>query len=118
MDALGHLNNTRYFEYCEQARIVWLEESGYTIDRKSGIGPVVINAACTYIKQAIYPCPLLVNLYVASPGRSSFMTWYDIVGTDGTLYAVGSSKVVWINYQEGKSVPLPEDILMLLPKKE
>lgn len=25
MDALGHVNNVRYFDYCQQARLEWLE---------------------------------------------------------------------------------------------
>ena len=28
MDALGHINNSRYFVWCEQSRIDWLDSMG------------------------------------------------------------------------------------------
>lgn len=110
MDALGHINNTQYFGYCEEARIKWLGEIGYlgAIDGQSETGPVIINASCTFLKQIVYPCTLLVHLYVGDPGTSSLMTWYEIKGTDNTLYATGDSKMVWINYRAEKSTPLPD----------
>ncbi len=112
MDALGHINNTRYFGYFEQARIAWLEKTGHLSDISgtSHFGPVILTASCTYIKQMIYPCPIRVHLFVGDLGRSSFMTWYELRGADETLYATGSAKMVWVDYQAEKSIALPEGI--------
>ncbi len=115
MDALGHINNSIYFTYCEQARIAWLEKIGFgdALSGKSKTGPVIINASCTYHKAVIYPCDLTVILYSDIPGRSSLMTYYEI--TDGKiLYTTGSSKIVWVDYEREKSVQLPEKIKDLL----
>lgn len=115
MDALGHLNNAVYFTLCEQARIVWFNEIGLgdSLSGKSKTGPVVINACCNFIKPAIYPCDLFVKMYAGESGRSSFITYYEIFDQD-SLYATGYSKVVWINYEIGKSLELPEIIRNLL----
>ena len=44
MDAYGHVNNTVYFRYMEQARVEWLEEHKIEV-RPGGLGPVIINAS-------------------------------------------------------------------------
>jgi acyl-CoA thioester hydrolase len=113
MDALAHLNNTRYFEYCGQVRIKWLEEIGYIdyLNGKSETGPVVINAGCTFHRQVVYPCRLKVSVFVGDVGRSSIQTWYEIIGIDdGVVRTTGAAKIVWVDYAAEKSVPLPDDI--------
>ena len=111
MDALGHINNSVYFTYCEQARIAWLEKIGMvnTLNGKSKFGPVVINASCTFFKPVVYPCDLTVTLLAGELGRSSFMAYYEI-RDEKTLYAEGSSKIVWVDYEQGKSVEIPNEI--------
>ncbi|WP_292934824.1 acyl-CoA thioesterase [Noviherbaspirillum sp.] len=115
MDAMGHVNNTIYFRYLEQARIEWFTEQGCGPDA-SGEGPVIINAHCTFIKQLKYPGDIEVQTFVGPPGRSSFETIQEIRRVDQpeVLAASGGAKVVWINYSQEKSVPLPERILHLL----
>ena len=105
MDALGHVNNTRYFEYCEQARVAWIEQLGLTgwLGGCSETGPVAVNAACTFLKPVVYPAHLRVLMFAGAPGNSSFETYYEIRGRDETLYCTGSSKTVWVNYRAEKS---------------
>lgn len=113
MDALGHINNTRYFVWCEQTRIAWLESMGEMdyLSGKSKMGPVIINAGCTFHRQVVYPCNLEIHLYAGEPGRSSFITWYEIVGADdGILRCTGTAKIVWVDYLAEKSVPMPDKI--------
>ncbi len=115
MDALGHINNSVYFTYCEQARIAWLEEIGLgnALSGKSKTGPVVINASCTFLKAIVYPCDIVVTFFAGEIGRSSFMTYYEI-SDDKNLYTTGSSKIVWVDYELEKSVEIPEKIRKLL----
>lgn len=115
MDAFGHVNNTIYFRYMEQTRIEWLEQAGSSmvIDEH---GPVIVNASCTFLRQLKYPADIEIRMYAQSPGRSSFETAYEIRRIDqpDTLYAEGSAKVVWVNFREEKSVPLPDAIRKML----
>lgn len=111
MDAYGHVNNTIYFRYCEQARVEWLEADGFMVSTDQPDGPVIINAACTFMIPVTYPATVIVRLYAGAPGRSSLMNWYEIcVEGEDRVYAEGSAKVVWMNHLTGKSVPLPDSL--------
>ncbi len=115
MDAFGHVNNTVFFRFMEQARIEWMEASGMAMDA-SGEGPVVINARCSFLRQLKYPGEVEVRTYAGAPGRSSFETVVEIRRTDqpDMLVAEGGAKVVWVNYAQEKSVPLPERLRALI----
>ncbi len=111
MDAMGHVNNTVYFRYLEQARIVWFEALGCPPD-PVGTGPVIINAHCTFLKQLRYPGDIEVTTYVGDFGRSSFQTLHQIRRVDSpeVLAAEGGSKVVWVDQRVEKSSPLPPEM--------
>ncbi len=115
MDALGHVNNTVYFRYMEQARVSWLESlQGSIIEGPSG--PVIINASCTFLVPIVYPGRIVVELFCGAPGSSSFETYYEMRphGKREPLYAEGSAKVVWADHGAGRSVPIPDALRVLL----
>jgi acyl-CoA thioester hydrolase len=115
MDAMGHVNNTNYFRYLEQARIEWYTELGRTRDQ-GVMEAVVVSAHCTFFRPLQYPGTVEVRTYAGSPGRSSFEITQEIRRTDDpeTIYAAGGAKVVWVDHQIGKSVPLPDDIRAII----
>ena len=114
MDAYGHVNNTLYFRYMEQARVEYLESNGYPIIPK-GTAPVIINASCTFLIPLTYPGNVEVKMFFGVPGRSSIPSSYEIrLQGDDTLFATGDSKIVWTDVESGKSVPIPEDLRALL----
>ncbi len=117
MDAMGHVNNTVYFRYMEQTRISWFDELGLRPD-PAGEGPVIINAACTFLRQFEYPGTVLARQYVGELGRSSIMTYVDMRRTDvpAQVYAQGSAKVVWVDFKRQKSMPMPETIRALMKR--
>jgi acyl-CoA thioester hydrolase len=110
MDAYGHVNNTIYFRYMEQARVEWLEEQQLVV-RPGGDGPVIINAACTFLIPMTYPGTVEVRTYIGTIGRSSVQTHVEmrIVG-DERVFAEGAAKVVWMDTRTGKSVPLTDSL--------
>ena len=115
MDAMGHVNNTLYVRYMEIVRLEWLYKVGGTPD-PHGIGPVIVNAFCNFIKQLEFPGDVLAKHYVANPGRSSFETYITLERTDapGVIYASGGAKTVWIEFGAQRSVPLPENVRALV----
>ena len=115
MDAMGHVNNTVYFRYMEQARIAWFETLGVRPDLL-GAGPVIINASCTFLKQLVYPGDVEVKMYAGKLGRSSFETWLEMSPSydPQTVYSEGTAKIVWVDFAKGKSVPLPEKIRQIV----
>lgn len=107
MDALGHVNNARYFDYFQEARIEWLRDININMTEK--LGPVVIHVACTYLKPVVYPARLCLRSSIHSVGNSSMIMDHDLY-QDEVLMAQGLSKVVWVDYTKNKSVPLPGSI--------
>ena len=113
MDAYGHVNNTVYFRYMEQARVEWLEEQKIEV-RPGGLGPVIINASCTFFAPVNYPATVIIKMYAGDPGRSSVMTWYELfIEGEDRLYAEGAAKTVWMDMRSGKSAPLPDKVRAL-----
>ena len=110
MDAYGHVNNTVYFLFMELSRVEWCEEVGGEV-RPGGLGPVIINASCTFLIPMTYPGTVEVRTYAGHPGRSSVQTHVEmrIVGDD-QLYAEGAAKMVWMDTQTGKSAPIPDHV--------
>ncbi len=115
MDVLGHVNNTEYFRYFEQARVELFDELGFSV-LPDATGPVIINAHCTFLKQLRYPGDIEVITYAGAPGRSSFEMRHEVRRIDEpeVLIAEGGVKVVWVDRQAEKSVPLPESVRELL----
>lgn len=118
MDALGHVNSAAYFVYMEQARVSWLASTGARdIGTGVNVGAVIANATCTFHRSITYPAQLEVQMHGGVPGRSSFESYYDLrdADDDAVLYATGSARIVWVDYVNGRSLPLPEFIRRQLP---
>ncbi|MGH8752030.1 MAG: acyl-CoA thioesterase [Burkholderiales bacterium] len=115
MDAVGHVNNVVYFRYLEQARISWFESLKVQVGG-TRVGPVIVTAHCNFIKPIVYPATVEVSVYAGAPGRSSFPMYYEIhlEGHPEVKFADGETIVVWIDHQQGKSVPLPDKVRKLL----
>jgi acyl-CoA thioester hydrolase len=112
MDALGHVNNTVYFRYMEQARVEWLDRIDFRLGAGGDEGVVIVNASCTFLLPLTYPGDVEVRMFFGKPGRSSLPSFYELrkVGEE-TLYAEGAAKMVWVDLTTGKSSPLPDRIL-------
>lgn len=115
MDALGHVNNVRYFEYFQQARLEWLESLGLGMHQT--VGPVVVHVACTFLKPITYPAHLNICSSILNVGNSSATLSHEIFQAD-TLMATGNTKAVWFDYMNKISVPLPEIIRRIFEKQQ
>ena len=108
MDMLGHVNNTVYFRYMEQARIEWLYSGAGGFG--GGDGPVVVNASCNFLVPLVYPGDVTVRMYLAKPGRTSVESYYEVTQGE-TKFADGAAKMVWIDLKSGRPIPLPDTIV-------
>lgn len=121
MDAFGHVNNSVYFSYLEQARASWWDSIQIDTHRSpmpKEEGPVVLTAQCCFKKAIYYPADLWVDVYAHPPGQTSFMLDYEIrlENDPDMVYTEGSTKIVWVNYKASKAVRLPDSILKFLPE--
>jgi acyl-CoA thioester hydrolase len=109
MDAMGHVNNTVYFRFMEQARIGWFEGLVPQGDAWQSTGIVIANASCNFKRALNYPGTVEVKVYVGEPGGSSVATFYELV-MRGELYADGAAMVVFVDMGRQKPVRIPESI--------
>ncbi len=111
MDAVGHLNNTYYFRYLEQIRINWLESMGHGIN-PDAIGPVLASTSCTFRRELTYPATVEITIELEKLGRSSLKLRHHFYkqGDPATVYASADVTLVWVDYQAGQSVAIPDDI--------
>ena len=109
MDAMGHVNNTVYFRFMEQARIGWFEGLVAQGEAWKSTGIVIANASCNFRRAMNYPGTVDVKVYVGPPGGSSVATFYELV-IDGELYADGAATVVFVDMARQKPVRIPAAI--------
>lgn len=112
MDAFAHVNNAAYFTYCESARIHYFQEIALDEHKEDAKhGPAVVTATCNFRRQVHHPATLDVGVRASEIGRKSFTLEYVLIRReDDEIVADGSSVVVWVDYAEGKAIPLPEAI--------
>ena len=113
MDAMGHVNNTVYFRYMEQARIGWFDALVPAAEAWKDTGIVIANASCNFKRALNYPGTVEVGLSIEPPGGSSVGTFYELK-MDDTLYADGAAVVVFIDMKSQKPIRIPEGIRSLL----
>jgi acyl-CoA thioester hydrolase len=111
MDAMGHVNNTVYFRYMEQARIGWFDALVPEDAAWKSTGIVIANASCNFKRPFTYPGTVDVKVYTGAPGGSSVPTLYELVLVeDQVVYADGQATVVFIDMKTQKPVRIPEEI--------
>jgi acyl-CoA thioester hydrolase len=111
MDAMGHVNNTVYFRFMEQARISWFAALVPEKDAWQSTGIVIVNASCNYKRPITYPGTVETKLYVGAPGGSSVPTFYELrVDDDAEPYADGAAVVVFVDMAKQKPVRIPDCI--------
>lgn len=109
-DALGHVSNTSYFIYLEEARIRMFEELEYGSDIKEWRF-ILASTKCDFINQAFFGQRLKIETNVSKIGNKSFQLVHRILDEKtGTLIALGESTVVYFNFETQKSEPIPDDL--------
>jgi acyl-CoA thioester hydrolase len=110
MDALGHVNNSAYFVYCESGRMAFFGDLGMVEHTGGGArGPALATANLEFKQQVRHPATLDIGLAVERIGGSSFTLIYGLfrAGEDEVV-AQGQSVVVWVDYAAGRSEALPD----------
>jgi acyl-CoA thioester hydrolase len=116
-DALGHVNNSVYLTYLEQARLhYWRALWGFGSAESTAPGVIMARAEIDYRRPAHYGQVLEVKLTLAAIGTTSFTYSYDITNEDGALVASARTVQVMYDYAQSKPVPIPPDIRAKMQK--
>jgi acyl-CoA thioester hydrolase len=95
MDAYGHVNNTAYLAYLEQARVSMFLDR---YDASFSTGTVVKHHEITYLRPVVYhPEPLRLELWVDQIRAASFRVLYDVYDGDA-LAAQASTTLVTFDF--------------------
>ncbi|WP_409305950.1 acyl-CoA thioesterase [Peribacillus sp. SCS-155] len=106
-DALGHINNTSYFIYLEEARIKFFELLGYSMDTNEW-NFILASTKCDFVSQGYFNQILSVKTFVTHVGTKSFEITHEISCTQtGQLIAKGNAVIVYFDFNEQRSKPIP-----------
>ncbi|MCS6996826.1 MAG: acyl-CoA thioesterase [Casimicrobiaceae bacterium] len=107
LDAFGHLNNTVYFRFMEQARIEWFESIGAAVSLSmADVVPNLVGAECRFLRAVTYPATLRVTVRLGHVTEKVVQLLHEI-WNGATLAALGDGRILWISQRAQKSVPVP-----------
>jgi acyl-CoA thioester hydrolase len=112
MDALGHVNNAIYFRYVESGRIAYFDAIGAAAGLSGGgEGPILADIQCSFIGQLRHPAQIDIGTRTAKIGTKSFTVEAGIfLAGDDTPVATSKAVVVWFDYVNQQTAPLPDDL--------
>ncbi|WP_138443472.1 acyl-CoA thioesterase [Sinomonas susongensis] len=128
VDSYGHVNNVRFLQFLEDARVHWLREplpegvpgSGDGSGPESTMFDFVTSENFTlvgrheieYLAPLLYrPTPIVVNLWLTRLGGSSFDLGYSVAEADGSpLYAYAATSMVLVSRSTGRPVRVPQGL--------
>ncbi|WP_226666073.1 acyl-CoA thioesterase [Metabacillus litoralis] len=117
-DGLGHVNNTSYFIYLEEARVNFFEEIGYSMNTDDWRF-ILASTKCDFIGQAYFNQKLSITTEVSKIGTKSFHLSHSIVDKEtGNLVARGEAIIVYYNFDLQKSIALPFELREVLEKQD
>ncbi|WP_085993030.1 acyl-CoA thioesterase [Oceanobacillus senegalensis] len=112
-DALGHVNNTSYFLYFEEARTKFFKE--ILPERNKNLSFILASIKCQYLNQAFAGQTLRVCTNVLKVGTKSFTMSQTILSPDtGITIAEAEAVTVCFNYLEQKTISIPERLRLKL----
>ena len=121
MDAMGHVNNTCYFRYCEQARMEWFSSLDLAASNAPDSRIVIINVFCEFLQPVVYPCTLEIEMSASDVGNSSFMSHYVLrekmqanASAEARIFSNARAKIVWVDAAGTKSIALPDTVREML----
>lgn len=107
MRASGHVKNTSYIRYFECARIQYLQMLGINELKSTGLGTILAQTNCKYLKPLTYPDQIIVGAKIKSMGKSSFVMEYRVVSEKIGLSATGEEVIVMYDYNNSKKAEIP-----------
>lgn len=110
-DASGHVNNTSYFVYMEEARTKFFASIGFGPSERENLNFILARTECDYITQAYAGQTLIVETMVSRIGTKSYTMKHKIKDSKtGVVVASGEAVVVCFDYKTQQSIAIPEQL--------
>lgn len=110
MDALGHVNNAKFFTYDESVRLDYFAQLMRDDARFwNDYGLILAHIEADFLAQLKPPAQLDIGFRIARLGRTSLGTEAGMFLGE-SLVAVTRGVLVWFDYRAGKPLELPEGV--------
>jgi acyl-CoA thioester hydrolase len=112
LDPQGHVNNAKHLTYFEQARVAYMLELGLFTKEQSFmiIGIIIADVHITYFEPIYFGQTIKVGVHASKFGNKSMMWEQNILDADTNReLARGEVVLVTYNYQEGKTISIPDN---------
>lgn len=111
MDIFQHLNNVRYYEYSQSARVDNMTRAGIF---GNGEHTVIVSTSCQYKHSVVFPDTLWIGVRVKKIGNTSLTHEYLYFSVaQQKIVAIGESVVVNMN-ANGEKIPFSEQQRQIL----
>ena len=107
-DLMGHVNNSVYFTYLEQARLDWWRHLGGILTDPLAT-TIVARAECDFRAPAFLDDTLEIRVTPGPIGRSSFVIEYEVANVaSGQRIAQARTVSVSVNPETHRPIPVPD----------
>ncbi len=112
MDAYNHVNNTVYFRYFENTRMLHFQMLGLAdLKEKTNLGPILGETRCRFKAPLTFPDTVHVGVKVKDAGDDHFTHIYTMVSERlNCIAAEGDGKIIFYDYNAGCRANMPDDI--------
>jgi acyl-CoA thioester hydrolase len=110
MDAFGHVNNTVYFRYFENARLALLQRvPDLNLAAPVGVGPILGRVEARFRKAVTFPDTLLNAVRVTDISTDRFTLAHLLVSTrQSVVMTEGQGVIVLLDYRTGHKALLTD----------
>ena len=111
LDPQGHVNNAKFLTYMEQGRVFYLKQLKlWEGGSFQNLGIILADVQITFRKAIQFGDPVRVGVRISRLGTKSMTSEYCIEDArDASEFATGSSVLVAYDYQNKRTVPIPEE---------
>lgn len=119
MDAYGHVNNTNYFLYTQEARFDMMEQKKIHYDL-NGSAPVLAETSCKFIRPINYPEDIIIETWFTNIIDNKKLIFEHIIKSKTTqqTYAILTAINVWYDFLQKTSILVPDIIVKTLCNNE
>jgi acyl-CoA thioester hydrolase len=114
LDPNGHLRHTAYMDYGAQARVAFLNDCGFTLERfrQLGIGPVLFREDTRYLREvrANERISVTTELSGLSANGKHWRMRHRIFKADGEQACVIDVQGAWLDLAARRIVPAPKEL--------
>jgi thioesterase-3 len=113
IDFYGHVNNTRYLEFLEEARWAMKDQHFHFFDKHhKKFGLVVVNNTIDYLAPALLGDTLRIESWISNIGTKSLCIRHDILKENSKKAIVrAKATFVFFDLEKNKSEQLPKELI-------